>query len=157
MSEIHTLVAITQQNQPRALGYQWEADSTSSHIHLEDILGRRLVLPLALCRNLQTFLDTLKVLYTDHPGYQKVVNREFEVIDQDSGILFDGLKMTGKSQDGFPSPTFDKIRPGARLEMNALIAMKKEPPRNAMIMPVSKNKSCPKCGLSSTGVGLEKW
>ena len=39
LDEVHTLVKVSQENRPKALGYPWEAD-IASHIELEDALGR---------------------------------------------------------------------------------------------------------------------
>ncbi|KAF2811278.1 ankyrin [Mytilinidion resinicola] len=155
LSEIHTLVAITQQNKPRDLGYQWEADPASSHIYLEDIIGRTLILPFTLCRNTQTFHDTLKIIFADHPGYQKVVKREFEIIDQDGDTVFNGSTLRERF-DGLSSPPLGKVRPGACLEMNILITIKKKAPRDAMVMPLSRTQPCLICGLPSTGIGFRK-
>jgi hypothetical protein len=157
LSEIHTLVTITQQNRPPALGYPWETDSISSHIHMEDILGRKLILPHALCHNMQTFHDTLKILFADHPGYQRIVNMEFEIISQDGGVIFDGsTALRRKVPFGSYTSPLPVVRPGAHLEMNILISVKKDAPNDTMISPYSRCQSCIKCGLPSPGIGFRK-
>jgi len=83
LTEIVQTIQTTQLNIPKYLGYPGEAHitSTSSHGCLEDVLGRRTISPADLCRTFHTFHDILKIMFSEHPGLETVVQRVFEIMD----------------------------------------------------------------------------
>lgn len=84
-------VLVMQRSMPKALGYTWESDVASSHVHIEDIRGRKIVLPIVLCRTEQTIRNTVKIMFSDHPGWKNVVEGNFELVDSQSQLtVFDG-------------------------------------------------------------------
>ncbi|KAI9739356.1 MAG: hypothetical protein M1834_007569 [Cirrosporium novae-zelandiae] len=157
VGEIHTYVQV-QQNRPKVLGYHWEGDDISSHITLNDALGRKLTLPTALCRNLQTFQDTLEIIFRDHPGFCKVVKQEYEIVDEIENItLFRGNVFR-------PNPFIQNLvlgdikqfKPGAKLGMNVLRVTTQETRWEQLILPPEKRQLCPNCGTKTYGRGLRR-
>jgi hypothetical protein len=137
-------------NRPKTLGYLWESDVASSHIHLDDALGRKLILPAVLCRTPQTFQETIKIIFADHPGFQKVAQMEYEIIDQTDGrAIFQGARFT---------PHFPReIQPGSKLAMSILSIRTQKAPRDEMVFSLPKEQPCPKCGFDTPGRGLRIW
>ncbi|CAN9416968.1 unnamed protein product, partial [Alternaria alternata] len=91
VAAIFDTVRTTQEMMPKMLGYPWEGDVLSSHVHIEDVLGRPIVLPIMLCRTRQRLKDTIRLMFSDHPGFKEVVDGNFELVDKQNQLtIFDG-------------------------------------------------------------------
>jgi hypothetical protein len=141
---------------PKMLGYPWEGDVLSSHVHIEDVLGRPLVLPIMLCRTRQTLKDTMRIMFSDHPGLKEVVEGNFELVDkQDQLTIFDGrVDRPGIRDWHFPP---DAIRPGAKLLMNILRVKTVHAPKATLVTSVQTLETCPRCGFATPGRQFRKW
>ena len=62
------------------LGYPWDAD-IASHVKFEDALGRNIILPDVLCRNAQSFQDTVQIIFANQPGFQDIVEGNYDIVD----------------------------------------------------------------------------
>lgn len=163
--EIHTYLMMTQENRPRMLGYTWESDDISTHIRFEDALGRKLILPVVLCHSPKSFLDTLKIMFTDHPGYTKVQLGQFEIhnavsgqslLPRSSSILDPGILKEFEIEN-CRTLWRRSVVPGASLEMNIIKRRRFDAPENQLLPSVPREVPCPSCGFMISGLGFQKW
>ncbi|KIX97136.1 uncharacterized protein Z520_07250 [Fonsecaea multimorphosa CBS 102226] len=168
LTEIVQIVQTIQLNMPKCLGYPWEADVASSHVYLQDVLGRSTILPAVLCRTFNTFHDTLKIMFSDHPGFKEVVRGDFEIIDETIGLpIFLGRALptilgrgiaSAREQD---SLTREWVKPGSRLSMsivNTVLVRQRSTPMDSSSDFFQTDEECPNCGRFQTvGRRLNKW
>jgi hypothetical protein len=156
VAAIFDTVQITQRMMPKMLGYAWEGDVISSHVHIEDVLGRPMVLPIALCRTRQTLKDTMRIMFSDHPGLREVVDGNFELVDKQSQLtIFDGRADTPEMNSPY-SPS-DAVQPGAKLLMNILRVKTVRAPETSLVASVHTLETCPRCGFATPGRQFRKW
>jgi len=160
LNELHTLVKISQENRPRVLGYSWEGDVVS-YVRFEDALGRNVVLPQVLCRSAQSFQDTLKIMFANHPGYQSILRGDYEIVNAETGeVLF----RPNSSRSGVPwrpkglHHGWDRhFLPGTKLAMYAIKRKMLSACRQSQVPTVPKGVFCPRCGWENFGAGYRKW
>ncbi|CAN9441449.1 unnamed protein product [Alternaria alternata] len=156
VAAIFDTVQITQRMMPKMLGYAWEGDVISSHVHIEDVLGRPMVLPITLCRTRQTLKDTMRIMFSDHPGLREVVDGNFELVDKQSQLtIFDGRADTPEMNSPY-SPS-DAVQPGAKLLMNILRVKTVRAPETSLVASVHTLETCPRCGFATPGRQFRKW
>jgi hypothetical protein len=156
VAAIFDTVQNTQKMMPKMLGYPWESDIVSSHVHIEDVLGRPIVLPIMLCRTSETLKDTMRIMFSDHPGLKEVVDGNFELVDKQSQLtVFDG-RDDKLWTDVYYYPT-DAVQPGAKLLMNILRVKTVHAPRTSLVTSVQTLEACPRCGFATPGRRFRKW
>ena len=159
LTEITKSVQKMQLNMPKFLGYPWEGDAPSSHVYLDDVLGRCHILPAVLCRNFSTFHDTLKLMFSEHPGFRKIVKGEYEIFDGSDGrMVFPGTAIKS-FRHSLSSPRIAQaiIRPGSNLSMSILNVRTLKAPNDHLVSSVNEVEACPKCGFQTTGRQFRKW
>jgi ankyrin repeat protein len=145
---------------PKMLGYPWEGDILSSHVHIEDVLGRPLVLPIMLCRTSETLKDTMRIMFSDHPGMKEVVEGNFELVDKRNQLtIFDGRDGTPQTRDYYYYYYYSPhvVQPGAKLLMNILRVKTIHAPRHSLVASVQALETCPRCGFATPGRRFRKW
>lgn len=156
LSDVVKSIQATQFNVPKGLGYTWEGDPASSHVCLDDVLGRCTILPAVLCRTFNTFHETLKIMFTDNPGFEKVVKGDFEIIDETNGCtIFQGRVSTSTSNQ--QSPIQVGIKPGTKLLMSVLSVRTLNAPGDFLISSIQALECCPNCGYHTLGRKFRKW
>jgi hypothetical protein len=156
VAAIFDTVQTTQKMMPKMLGYPWEGDVLSSHVHIEDVLGRPLVLPIMLCRTRQTLKDTMRIMFSDHPGLKEVVDGKFELIDKHNQLMvFDGRVIGPRRDDHYPPTKI--VQPGAKLLMNILRVKTVRAPERSLVASVQTLEACPRCGFTTPGRRFRKW
>ncbi|KAI9692342.1 MAG: hypothetical protein M1822_006573 [Bathelium mastoideum] len=155
LAEIVKSVQTTQLNLPKALGYPWEGDEPSSYVRFDDAIGRSTVLPAVLCRTFDTFQDTLKIMFSDHPGFGKVTKGEFEIIDETTGrTIFPG---PARTSDGRHQSLIDAgIKPGTKISMNIVSVKTLKAPKDFLVPSVRITEDCPNCGHHTLGRKFRK-
>jgi hypothetical protein len=156
LAAIFDTVQATHKSMPRTLGYPWEGDIISSHVHIDDVLGRSIVLPIVLCRTKQTLRDTMKIMFSDHPGLREVEEGNFELVDKQKQLtVFDGR--ADKSQlISYGSPS-DVVSPGAKLLMSILRVKTVHAPKDFLVGSVQTLETCPRCGFVTSGRQFRQW
>ncbi|KAH8634297.1 hypothetical protein IG631_09697 [Alternaria alternata] len=156
VAAIFDTVQTTQKTMPKMLGYPWEGDDLSSHVHIEDVLGRPIVLPIMLCRTSETLKDTMRIMFSDHPGLKEVVDGNFELVDKQSQLtIFDG-RVDSPQMRQYYHPS-DAIQPGAKLLMNVLRVRTFRAQESSLINSVQTLETCPRCGFATPGRQFRKW
>ena len=157
---IHTLIKISQENRPRTLGYSWETDM-ASHIEFEDALGRKVILPDVLCRSAQSFQDTARIMFANHPGYQMIVEGNYEIVDAEinKAILHSASNLLGygSKSTALHSCWEQCLLPETKLAMNIINKRRLRDSPESLVPSVSKDVPCPNCGWQSVGRGLREW
>ncbi|OWY49740.1 ankyrin [Alternaria alternata] len=137
VAAIYDTVQTTQKMMPKILGYSWEGDIVSSHVHIEDVL------------------DTMRIMFSDHPGLKEVVDGNFELVDKQNQLtIFDGRVDTPQTKN-YRSPS-DAIQPGAKLLMNILRIKIIHAPRDSLAASVQALETCPRCGFATPGRRFRK-
>ena len=133
LNEVHTLVKISQENQPKALGYPWEA-TLASHVKFEDALGRNVLLPDILCRSILCFQDTVRTMFTNHPGFEMIVQGNYETVDADTNLIIlrgasepTARKLEKLENTAMQTRWRQHVLPGTRLAMNLAPQMARPP------------------------------
>lgn len=144
-----------ERSMPHTMGYPWE---TEIPIFFEDVFGRCHRLPQILCRDVETFCDTLRLLFrsmVDHDGIGRW--EDYEIVE-DSAILPGLRRHVIDSGSGYdPKLWYETVRPGRKLAMNIVRTQKIAAKRDALIPLVPKNRNCPKCGTICPGTKLSAW
>jgi hypothetical protein len=156
VAAIYDTVQTTQKMMPKMLGYPWEGDVLSSHVHIEDVLGRPIILPITLCRTRETLKNIMRIMFSDHPGLKEVVDGKFELIDKQNQLtIFDGRVDT--LETGNPYSLSDAVQPGAKLLMNILRVKTIHAPKASLVTSVRTLETCPRCGFATPGRRFRKW
>ncbi|KAL1794408.1 hypothetical protein ACET3X_007829 [Alternaria dauci] len=155
VAAIFDTVNTTQRMMPKTLGYPWEGDVISSHVQIEDVLGRSIVLPIMLCRTRQTLKDTMSIMFSDHPGLKEVMNGSFELVDRQKQLtILDGRTNTPQTREDHSPP--DAVQPGAKLLMNILRVKTVHAPRASLVASIQSLETCPRCGFATPGQRFRK-
>ncbi|RYO06490.1 hypothetical protein AA0121_g12037 [Alternaria tenuissima] len=155
VAAIFDTVVTTQKMMPKMLGYPWEGDVLSSHVHIEDVLGRPIVLPFMLCRTSETLKDTMRIMFSDHPGLKEVVDGNFELVDKENQLtIFDGRVGRPGIMDWRSDS--DPVQPGAKLLMNILRVKTVHAPRASLVASVRTLETCLRCGFATPGRQFRK-
>jgi hypothetical protein len=156
LAAIFDTVKTTQKSMPKALGYPWEGDISSTHVHIDDVLGRSIILPIALCRTRQTLKDTMRIMFSDHPGLKEVANGNFELVNtQNQVTVFDGR--ADRSRYVSCGSYVNGVSPGAKLSMNIMRIQTLHAPKEILVNSVQTLETCPRCGFDTPGRGFRKW
>jgi hypothetical protein len=158
LTDISRSIEISQLNTPKVLGYPWETDSSSSFVHLNDAIGRSIVLPAVLCRTVQTFQDTLKIMFSDHPGFGDVNTGQYEIINETDGrTLFHGHRTSTLTRRNWEPLIPTKIDPGSKLKMSILKVKVVPTPQKALVASVQRDERCPACEFLTSGRAFWTW
>lgn len=156
VADVFQTVHKLQAKMPKALGYPWEGDIASSHVHLEDVLGRSVLLPTVLCRTFKSFHDTLKIMFSDHPGFGKVSTLEYEIIDETNNrTVFPGRAKKLAYDHGHFRDT--SILPGTKLLMSIQDVVIIEARKDALASSVQTSECCLNCEAQTFGRNFRKW
>ncbi|KAF8543027.1 hypothetical protein BDD12DRAFT_875385 [Trichophaea hybrida] len=120
---------ITSGQLPNALGYSWQGSTGLEHgvISLEDASGRFVDLPTILCRNFDSFHDTLEIMFRKRPGHKIVAAGDYEIEGAEGKLVT-------------ASEWQNHILPGVRIAMNILIRQSHPKKFDEL-----SSRKCPRC------------
>jgi hypothetical protein len=104
----------------------------------------------------QSFQDTLEIMFRDHPGYGKISEGDYELVDESDGKLITFGLLNSPEPEGESRPVLKstkewqrKVLPGVRVAMNIILRGQMPAPPSEPIPVVQKQ--CPRCQTLNSG------